>query len=84
MSDSSEPRNLLIVRIMQILEYYSDVDHPLTQAEIIKHLREDYGYGDKTDRRRIKTESICYVKRMRISRGMTKYLMREQWSGTNI
>ena len=43
MTDSSEAKKLLIVRIMQILEYYSDVNHPLTQEEIINKLYDDYG-----------------------------------------
>ena len=43
MTDSSEAKKLLIVRILQILEYYSDVNHPLTQEEIIKKLYDDYG-----------------------------------------
>ena len=43
MSDSYEAKKLLIVRIMQILEYYSDVNHPLTQEDIIKKLYDNYG-----------------------------------------
>ena len=43
MSDSFEAKKLLIVRIMQILEYYSDVNHPLKQEEIIQKLYDDYG-----------------------------------------
>lgn len=43
MADSSEAKKLLIVRIMQVLERYSDVNHPLTQEEIIKKLEKDYG-----------------------------------------
>lgn len=43
MTDSLEAKKLLIVRIMQILEYYSDVNHPLTQEDIIKKLYENYG-----------------------------------------
>lgn len=43
MADSLEAKKLLIVRIMQILEYYSDVNHPLTQEDIINKLYEDYG-----------------------------------------
>lgn len=43
MTDSLEAKKLLIVRIMQILEYYSDVNHPLTQEDIINKLYEDYG-----------------------------------------
>lgn len=43
MADGLEAKKLLIVRIMQVLEYYSDVNHPLTQEEIIKKLYDDYG-----------------------------------------
>ena len=43
MMDSIEAKKLLIVRIMQILEYYTDVNHPLTQEEIIKKLYDNYG-----------------------------------------
>lgn len=43
MTDSLEAKKLLIIRIMQILEYYSDVNHPLTQEDIINKLYEDYG-----------------------------------------
>lgn len=43
MTNSLEAKKLLIVRIMQILEYYSDVNHPLTQEDIINKLYEDYG-----------------------------------------
>lgn len=43
MTDSLEAKKLLIIRIMQILEYYSDVNHPLTQEDIIKKLYDDYG-----------------------------------------
>lgn len=43
MTDSIEAKKLLIIRILQILEYYSDVNHPLTQEEIIKKLYDNYG-----------------------------------------
>ena len=43
MTDSLEAKKLLIVRIMQILERYSDVNHPLTQEDIIRKLYADYG-----------------------------------------
>lgn len=43
MTDSLEAKKLLIIRIMQILENYSDVNHPLTQEEIINKLYDDYG-----------------------------------------
>ena len=38
-----EPKKLALLRILQILERYSDSDHPLTQEEILKLLDEDYG-----------------------------------------
>ena len=38
----SETKKLALLRIWQILLQYSDCDHPLTQEEIIKHLRDDY------------------------------------------
>ena len=38
MSDASEAKKLLIIRILQILNEYSDENHPLTQEEIIKKL----------------------------------------------
>ena len=43
MADGFEAKKLIIVRIMQILERYSDLNHPLTQEEIIKKLYDDYG-----------------------------------------
>ncbi len=38
-----EPKKLALLRILQILQSYSDADHALTQEEIARHLREDYG-----------------------------------------
>lgn len=38
-----EPKKLALIRILQILEEYSDADHPLTQEDIAKHLEKDYG-----------------------------------------
>ena len=43
MKNSFEPTKLALVRILQILEQYSDFDHPLKQQEIIDHLDKDYG-----------------------------------------
>ena len=43
MKTSLEPTKLALVRILQILEQYSDFDHPLKQQEIIDHLDKDYG-----------------------------------------
>ena len=43
MKNSLEPTKLALVRILQILEQYSDFDHPLKQQEIIDYLAKDYG-----------------------------------------
>ncbi len=43
MNESLEAKKLLIIRILQILENYSDSDHPLKQEDIIKKLYSDYG-----------------------------------------
>ena len=53
MTDSLEAKKLLIIRILQILEYYSDVNHPLTQEEIIKKLYDNYGIERKAIGRNI-------------------------------
>ena len=41
--DSFEPKKLALLRILQILQKYSDCDHPLTQEDIALHLENDYG-----------------------------------------
>ncbi len=38
-----ESKKLALLRILHILEYYSDEEHPLTQDEIVKYLEKDYG-----------------------------------------
>ena len=38
-----EPKKLALLRIFQILEKYSDADHPLLQENIIRYLDDDYG-----------------------------------------
>ena len=43
MKNSFEPTKLALVRILQILEQYSDFDHPLKQQDIIDYLEKDYG-----------------------------------------
>ena len=43
MKNSFEPTKLALVRILQILEQYSDFDHPLKQQDIIEYLDKDYG-----------------------------------------
>ena len=40
---STEPKKLALLRIWQILQKYSDYDHPLTQEMIADHLDHDYG-----------------------------------------
>ena len=40
--DSFEPKKLALIRILQILERYTDCDHPLKHEEIVKKLENDY------------------------------------------
>lgn len=40
---SFEPKKMAVLRILQILEKYSDRDHPLTQERILYYLERDYG-----------------------------------------
>ena len=41
--ESFESKKLALLRILQILEYYSDADHQLKQEDIAKRLSSDYG-----------------------------------------
>ena len=41
--DSLEPKKLALLRIWQILQKYTDLNHPLTQDEIVEILDRDYG-----------------------------------------
>lgn len=41
--DSLEPKKLALIRILQILEHYTDCAHPLKHDEIVKKLKTDYG-----------------------------------------
>ena len=41
--NSLEPKKLAVLRILQILEEYSDYDHPLKQEEICERLDKEYG-----------------------------------------
>lgn len=43
MKNSLEPTKLALVRILQILEQYSDCDNPLKQEDIANYLDKDYG-----------------------------------------
>lgn len=38
-----EPKKLALLRILDILKYYSDFNHPLTQEDILNYLDKDYG-----------------------------------------
>ena len=38
-----ESKKLVLLRVLHILEYYSDSEHPLTQEDIAKYLEQDYG-----------------------------------------
>ncbi len=38
-----ESKKLALLRVLHILEYYSDEEHPLTQEDIAKYLEKDYG-----------------------------------------
>ncbi len=38
-----ESKKLALLRVLHILEYYSDEGHPLTQEDIAKYLEKDYG-----------------------------------------
>lgn len=38
-----EPKKLALLRILQILEKYSDCDHPLKQEDIARYLSRDFG-----------------------------------------
>ena len=41
--DSFEPKKAALIRVLQILQYYTDVDHPLKHDEIVRLLDKDYG-----------------------------------------
>lgn len=43
MKNSLEPKKMALLRILQILEQYSDYDHPLKQEDIANYLDKDYG-----------------------------------------
>ena len=49
----TETKKMLNILILEILRTYSDQDHHLTQQEIIRKLRADYGV-EKIDRRSVK------------------------------
>ena len=41
--ESFEPKKLALIRIWQILNQYSDYNHPLTQDDVADHLEREYG-----------------------------------------
>ncbi len=38
-----ESKKLALLRVLHVLEYYSDEEHPLTQEDILRYLEKDYG-----------------------------------------
>ena len=38
-----ESKKLAILRILEILKKYTDVDHPITQEKIAEYLEQEYG-----------------------------------------
>ena len=49
----TETKKMLNILILEILRMYSDEDHHLTQQEIMRKLKADYGI-EKIDRRSVK------------------------------
>lgn len=39
---NKQPKKMVIFNILEILKNYSDVDHRLTQQDIIEYLKKDY------------------------------------------
>ena len=42
---SLEPKKLALIRVLNVLEEYSDVNHPLTHDKIVQILNTEYGIG---------------------------------------
>ena len=53
--NSLEPKKLALLRMLQIYEEYTDCDHTLTQEEISKKLKNEYGIS--IDRKTISRNS---------------------------
>lgn len=56
----AEGKKMLNILILDVLQRYSDAEHPLTQQEIIRKLRLDYGV-EKIDRRSVKANVLSLV-----------------------
>lgn len=56
-----EAKKTLIFRIWQVIENYSDPDHPLTQQRVIKYLEDDFGIECE---RKAVSRNISYLKEM--------------------
>lgn len=56
----TETKKMLNLLILDVLQRYSDADHPLTQQAIIRILRSDYGV-EKIDRRSVKANVLSLV-----------------------
>lgn len=41
--DSFEPKKAALIRILQVLQWYTDIDHPLKHEEIVSILEKEYG-----------------------------------------
>lgn len=41
--ESFEPKKLALIRVLQVLQEYTDCDHPLTHEKIVELLKKDYG-----------------------------------------
>ena len=53
----TETKKMLNILILEILKDYSDMEHHLTQQEIMRKLKADYGI-EKIDRRSVKANVI--------------------------
>ncbi|MBO4535488.1 MAG: WYL domain-containing protein, partial [Clostridia bacterium] len=58
--ESLEPKKLLLLRILQILESHSDVDHPLRQKDIMRLLHNEY---DMDCERKAVGRNIAFLER---------------------
>ena len=56
----AEGKKMLNILILDVLQRYSDADHPLTQQVIIRILKNDYGV-EKIDRRSVKANVLSLV-----------------------
>lgn len=81
-----QPKKLLIINILDILKKYTDVNHRLSQRNILELLQKDYGM--KADRKAIKRNlmdlvdfgySISYSESIRIDKNGNKQIIYTDW-----